>query len=490
MAVLLDLIDQVSDVKQDIKTAINAKGVEVTDETPFTDYASKIEDIQASTNPQNKTVFNGGVVEHDSGTKTYLGYSTASLPANGWHAKGETVWVLSDAEAGDVAFDSTDSTGSAPDLSKPISGIIDISSGSLYLKIQGLIGYSVDRDYSKEYEVTSSYDSLGSVTVDSISMKAVGAGAGNTVHVETDFVTQYAFYNAPISDLTCDATIISSNAFNAITNAHTATFTNYKGVTDYSVNSETGDIEFNTNESNDYKEIIPVSYGLQYLNIPEVVIMEGRFATDSVPGDWDTGVVLTLNAPKLEGILSGHALGRDFSQRADLHMYSILKNANIDFTEFKYIGRDFGQVLEEYLGDNIGVITNTLSFPNLEYMGTEISGGQDTGTTYRQNITQILTPKLKCIKDQASITLPLTSWDLPDIEYIGDSVFAPLQTSTIQTINIGDKVKTIKSIAFDRVDGVTINIDLPAPDAGDTSWKADAPWGATNATVNWTGIVQ
>ena len=78
MAVLLDLIDQVSDVKQDIKTAINAKGVEVTDETPFTDYANKIGDIQASANPQNKTVFSGGIVEYDSGTKTYLGYSTAS----------------------------------------------------------------------------------------------------------------------------------------------------------------------------------------------------------------------------------------------------------------------------------------------------------------------------------------------------------------------------------------------------------------------------
>lgn len=490
MAVLLDLIDQVSDVKQDIKTAINAKGVEVTDETPFTDYASKIGDIQASANPQDKTVFSGGVVEYDSGTKTYLGYSTALLPANGWHAKGETVWAASDAKAGDVAYDSTDLTGSAPDLSKPISSIVNVYSGSMYLKIHGLIGYSVNRDDSKEYEVTSSYDSLGNVTVDSISMKAVGAGAGDTVHVETNYVTQYAFYNAPISDLTCDATIIDSNAFFGLSNAHTATFTNYKGVTDYVVNTETGEIDFNTYESNDSKSVISGAFGLQYLNIPEVVIMEGGFASDSAPGDWDAGLVLSLNAPKLEGILSGTALGRAYSSRADLHMYSILKNSDIDFTEFKYIGKEFGQVLEEYLGDNTGTITNVLSFPNLEYIGPEISGGQDTGTTYRQNITQILTPKLKCIKDQAAITLPLISWDLPDIEYIGNSVFAPLQTSTIQTIDIGSKVKTIKSTAFDRVDGVTINIDLPAPDAGDTSWKANAPWGATNATVNWTGIVQ
>ena len=490
MAVLLDLIDQVSDVKQDIKTAINAKGVEVTDETPFTDYASKIGDIQASANPQNKTVFSGGVVEYDSGTKTYLGYSTEWLPDYGWHAKGETVWAASDAEAGDVVYDSTDSTGSAPDLSKPISSIINISSGSMYLQIHGLIGYNVNRDDSKEYEVTSSYDSLGSVTVDSISMRAVGAGVGDTVHIETDYVTKYAFYNAPISDLTCDATIINGDAFEGLLSAHTATFTNYKGVTDYVVNSETGEISFNVRESNDSKGIIARAFGLQYLNIPEVVIMEGGFASDSTPGDWETGSVLTLNAPKLEGILSGNALGRAYSSRADLHMYSILKNANIDFTEFKYIGREFGQVLEEYLGDNIGVITNVLSFPNLEYMGYEISGGQDTGTTYRQNITQILTPKLKCIKDQAHISLPLTSWDLPDIEYIGDGIFAPWSTSPIQTINIGSKVKTINSTAFDRVDGATINIDLPAPEAGDTSWKADAPWGAMNATVNWTGIVQ
>lgn len=45
MTVLLDLIDEVSGIKQDIKTAINNKGGSLDNDTPFADYADAIDNI-------------------------------------------------------------------------------------------------------------------------------------------------------------------------------------------------------------------------------------------------------------------------------------------------------------------------------------------------------------------------------------------------------------------------------------------------------------
>ena len=51
------------------------------------------------------------------------------------------------------------------------------------------------------------------------------------------------------------------------------------------------------------------------------------------------------------------------------------------------------------------------------------------------------------------------------------------------TINIPSTIKSIGKNAFGSNKITTINIDKPADSI------SGAPWGATNATVNWTGTM-
>jgi hypothetical protein len=80
----------------------------------------------------------------------------------------------------------------------------------------------------------------------------------------------------------------------------------------------------------------------------------------------------------------------------------------------------------------------------------------------------------------------LKSISMPKIEVLSDDssywgIFS--YASEMKTINIPSTIKSIGKNAFDGSSITTINIDKPADSI------SGAPWGATGATVNWTGAM-
>lgn len=488
MSALSNLINDIEVIKSDIRTSINNKGVTVSSDTPFNEYADKIDDIStAPTNPQAKMGYTNGVITYDNNPVTYYGYSTENLNSYQKHCKGETIWIASDAVAGDPAFDSTDSTGLVPDLTQPISTIYNIYDdyNSVYFELYKSTGQSCPRINNREYS-TPAYDSLQSVTIDIPTLRALGLGIPSNLVVNTDHVLAYAFYGSHVSTVVCNSSHIEQYSFASLVGLNTATFTNYKG-SPVKTNSETGYIEFVSDNYYTYVPVINDSWGLTVLNLPEMEIMPGSFANSSCAFSPET---TTLNAPKLKGILNGRVIGNaDASvENIQQHPYFIFKNSNINISNFEYMGEGIGQILEEYVSDSDNNITDTLSFPNLIYIGERFTNSSGpTFTNNLNNITQLNVPSLKCIENAASLSLNVSVYNLPSIEHIGNLMVSQSYASVVTTINIGDQIKYIQPNAFNSLDGVTINIDLPEPQSSTGDWRDNAPWGATNATVNWIG---
>lgn len=483
MSVLTDLVDEVATVKSDIKVAIINKGVSVTNDVPFTEYANKINDIVSSSNPQAKITYKAGLNTYDSGEKTFYSYDTTYVPDYEYHPVTETVWISSNAvEDEDLAYDSKiENDQIVPDFSKPISVILDIVAGynSIYLKIYGQSGAYIPRK-NETYSITYTYDSLNSVTVDYATMKALGVGVGSSIHITTPKTAEYAFVNdQSLQTIVCDSVTIGEGAFIQLWNLQSITLTNYKGATSYT--QENGYISWN----NEYRNILG-SQSLNTLNIPEAVVLSNNFASNTYNNDLFNNVI--INVPKLEGVLGPNFIGSYWSGNNKDKPYSILKYNNIDFRLFKYIGNTLGDLLYDYISDVDNNITNTLTFPNLEYIGQNVFDFNYNYNTF-DNITTLNLPKLKCSAHYAHLNFNnVTSIDLPEIEFIGNELFSGNMAMFVKTINIGDTCKNIeKNAFFNGVDSAVININLPAPSAGDKSWKADAPWGAKNSTVNWIG---
>ena len=444
----------------------------------------------SSVNAQSKTVYSSGTFTADEFPITYYSYDTTNVSSLEFHPKGNKLWAKSGADVGDVVYDSLDDEGTAPNFTKPIGSIIDsMNQGlSIYINIYNMSGTYLNRGVDT-VTTAGNYNYLSSVTVDVGTIRAVGGGLSKNLHITTPIVINSAFFGCNgIETLVCDATDIGGNAFSN-TNIRTATFTNYEGAKSI-VNDETGYINFDNQTYYSDLSVIQTDGNLEVLNLPEVIILPGNFANNSVPFSYPGHEVsLEINAPKLEGILSGTALGSAYNWETSQHPYNIMKINNIDLMSMKYLGKYFGQVLEEYVSDSDNNITNTLTFQNLEYMGsffTQVQGNNPS-TSNLQNVTTISVPNLKCIVDAANLRFNITSLNLPKIEYIGDNLFDMSVASNITTINIGNTIKNIKSNAFANLNGVTINIDLPQPTGSETNWIADAPWGAQNATINWTG---
>lgn len=482
MSVLTDLVDEVATVKSDIKVAIINKGVSVTNDVPFTEYASKIDDIVSSSNPQAKITYKAGLNTYDSGEKTFYSYDTTYVPNYEYHPATETIWISSTAvEDEDLAYDSKiENDQIVPDFSKPISVILDIVAGynSIYLKIYGQSGAYIPRK-NETYSITYTYDSLNSVTVDYATMKALGIGVGSSIHITTPKTAEYAFVNdQSLQTIVCDSVTIGEGAFTQLWNLQSITLTNYKGATSYT--QENGYMSWN----NEYSTIIGTQ-SLNTLNAPELLVASNNFASNTYNSSNDT---LVFNAPKLEGVLGSSFIGSYWSGNAKDRPYNILKYNNIDFRLFKYMSNSLGDLLYDYISDVDNNITDTLTFPNLEYIGNNVF---DFNYNYNNfnNITTLNLPKLKCISHYTHLNFNnVISIDLPKIEYIGNEIFSGNMAMFVKTINIGDTCKNIeKNAFFNGVDSAVININLPAPSAGDKSWKADAPWGAKNSTVNWTG---
>lgn len=101
-------------------------------------------------------------------------------------------------------------------------------------------------------------------------------------------------------------------------------------------------------------------------------------------------------------------------------------------------------------------------------------------------LESISLPEVKEIKPSAFCYCPLKSISMPKIEILGDDssyweVFDIYCKMT--TINIPSTIKSIGKNVFNGSKITTINIDKPADSI------SGAPWGATDATVNWTGTM-
>ena len=76
----------------------------------------------------------------------------------------------------------------------------------------------------------------------------------------------------------------------------------------------------------------------------------------------------------------------------------------------------------------------------------------------------------------------LTSLNFPSIKSIGASLFNSTVLSKLKTITIGNAVTSLNSYSFRYQTAIT-SIIIAKPAGSITG----APWGATNATVTWTG---
>lgn len=100
------------------------------------------------------------------------------------------------------------------------------------------------------------------------------------------------------------------------------------------------------------------------------------------------------------------------------------------------------------------------------------------------SLESISLPEVKEINASAFTSCPLKSISMPKIEVLGhDDEWWGIFDSfcEITTLNIPSTIKSIGKHAFDGSNITTINI------ARHVDSISGSPWGATNATVNWTG---
>lgn len=103
------------------------------------------------------------------------------------------------------------------------------------------------------------------------------------------------------------------------------------------------------------------------------------------------------------------------------------------------------------------------------------------------SLESISLPEVKEINSYAFSYCSLKSISMPKIEMLGsDSSYSGVfsgYTNKMTTINIPSTIKSIGQNVFTGLNITTINIDKPADSI------SGAPWGATDATVNWTGTM-
>lgn len=133
-----------------------------------------------------------------------------------------------------------------------------------------------------------------------------------------------------------------------------------------------------------------------------------------------------------------------------------------DFTEIENI-RAYGLYKHDYTG--------APNFENLESIG-------DYGCYYSK-FTGVSLPKLKTIGNYAfGLCMHISGViTLPMIETIGNRVFS--SCTYIRTLTFGQKPTSISTTAFSGSSLTTINCPWAEGEV------AGAPWGATNATINY-----
>lgn len=102
------------------------------------------------------------------------------------------------------------------------------------------------------------------------------------------------------------------------------------------------------------------------------------------------------------------------------------------------------------------------------------------------SLKSISLPEVKTIESQAFNWGALTSINMPKIEVLStdNDWWGLFDYCPIATINIPSTIKSIGKNAFENTNNLTtITIDRKA------GAISGSPWGATNATVSWTGSV-
>ena len=114
---------------------------------------------------------------------------------------------------------------------------------------------------------------------------------------------------------------------------------------------------------------------------------------------------------------------------------------------------------------------------------TKVSDGAFNSCELLESISL---PEVKEIKSSSfNWCSSLKSISMPKIEILSSDrdYWGIFNYCEMTTINIPSTIQSIGKNAFESTKITTINIDKPADSI------SGAPWGATNATVNWTGIM-
>lgn len=468
---LLDLIDDVNTIKQNIRTSIINKGVSVDSDTPFPEYSLKIDNIStAGFNPQNRNAIEPGTYTYQNGSVTYLSYN-----CNNYFNSNDTVYIESPLTLGRIVYDSKinpETNKKEPDFNKiigSVTGINNLGTATINNIVDAMPGQESDK-----FVLNHDYDSLNSVTVNVYDIMSIGPGSQTTYNSNVLYIRPHAFVeNRTIREVTLNnVKFIGAQAFEQ-SQVEQVYIPAYEG---YTLN-ENGSIIWigNSNLGFAYCD------HLTHFSAPNLKILPNQFICQNNDN------FVTLDLSSLIGLESSNSLGYSWAEVGSGNTpYEFMKNHDIDFTTFQYMGSQFGGILEQYIADTDNNITDTLTFNNLRGIGNEFTSIE--GPVQRNlldNITKLIVPNLQFIGGWANVNLNITSIDLPEIKQINDSAF---NTSTLNTINIGSKISYISNTAFNHLDGVTINIDLPEPsETGEEIWKYMAPWGASNATVNWVG---
>lgn len=115
---------------------------------------------------------------------------------------------------------------------------------------------------------------------------------------------------------------------------------------------------------------------------------------------------------------------------------------------------------------------------------TKVTKVGECAFLYCESLESISLPEVKEIKEASfSVCFSLESISMPKIEVLGtdDNGSGIFDYCAMATINLPSTIRSIGKNAFKNTNITTINIDKPADSI------PGAPWGATVATVNWTG---
>lgn len=453
----------------DSYTAAASKGATIPANQSGDNLATTINSIvPAGVNPQNRTAYESGTYTYENGQITYgcYGLNVGSLNSN------DRIFVKEPVAVGSVVYDSLldSNTGTySPNFNRVIGSVYKIENSGSFIHVNDSSGGRQSQD---DYVVNVNYDSLNSVIVDTndiICLKPVPSVFNSSV----PYIAPYAFIgNKAITSVNSAAEYIGYEAFMQCQELTSITLTKFEG---------------------GYLDSIGRHYitggGVEFGYCNKVTSFSApnlKIATDQLLclNDWSN--VTTFNVPNLIG-MENNSFGNAWAQVGSGNTpYEVLKRFNIDITDFEYMGYNFGGILEQYIADVSNNITDTLNFPKLRCMAGDFTRieGDNIQRNLLDNITSFVADNLQYIQPWCRFDLPVTTLNLPSIVIIEGGAFG---NNNITTLNLGSHIQTISADSFSNLDNVTINIALPAPDAGDTTWKSQAPWGATNATVNWTG---